>query len=73
MDKTLKLTRLLEKSRQKLLKLKERVMAKKPSSGDKSYRSAETGRYVTKKTADKNPKTTVAESRPKPNKPGKKG
>jgi len=35
-------------------------MAKKTTK--KKYRSAITGRYVKKKHADKNPKTTVAET-----------
>ena len=36
-------------------------MAKK-SSPSKQHRSAITGRYVTEKTAKRNPKTTVSES-----------
>ena len=37
-------------------------MTKKSSSG-KNYRSAKTGKFVTKRTADRNPKTTVGERR----------
>jgi hypothetical protein len=38
-------------------------MAKKKSKTPKVYRDATTGRFVTKKYAKKNPKTTVKETR----------
>lgn len=37
-------------------------MAKKSSTPPPKYRDADTGHYVTKKYADKNPKTTVKET-----------
>lgn len=37
-------------------------MGKKSSDKVERYRSAETGQYVTKKEADKHPKTTVKET-----------
>lgn len=37
-------------------------MAKSTTSKSVSYRSAETGRYVSKKFADTHPKTTVKET-----------
>lgn len=38
----------------------------KPSKGKSvDYRSADTGRYVAKTQADKNPKTTIKETRKK--------
>ncbi len=33
---------------------------------DRNYRDADSGQYVPKKYADKHPKTTVSEPRPKP-------
>lgn len=39
-------------------------MAKKSNTGS-NHRSAETGRFVTKKFADSHPKTTVKESKKK--------
>lgn len=38
-------------------------MSKGKSSGGKSYRSASTGRYVKKSTADRHPDKTVGEKR----------
>jgi hypothetical protein len=35
----------------------------KKSSGGKNYRSAKTGQFVTRRTADRNPTTTVGETR----------
>jgi len=40
-------------------------MAGKKSSSGKSYRSAKTGRYVTKRHAQSHPDTTVGEKRKK--------
>jgi hypothetical protein len=39
-----------------------------PKKSSKQYRSAETGRYVTKKQADKSPKTTYSTTRKKSSK-----
>lgn len=36
---------------------------RKKSSGGKNYRSAKTGKFVTKRAADRNPTTTVGETR----------
>jgi len=51
-------------------------MAKKSGGSGRTgagYRSAKTGQYVTKKHAEKNPSTTVRETKPGGSKPGKKG
>lgn len=49
-------------------------MAGKGKSSGSKARSAVTGRYVTKKYADKHPRTTVVEtSKPGGSNPGKKG
>jgi hypothetical protein len=41
-------------------------MAKKSSTGGSHYRDAGSGEFVTKKYAEKHPKTTIKESPPKP-------
>ncbi len=50
-------------------------MAKSSEGGkrdDAGYRSAKSGQYVSKKFAEKNPSTTVKETKPDGSKPGTK-
>jgi hypothetical protein len=53
----------------RVLATESMVMAKKTIT---MYRSAETGRTVTKEYAEAHPKTTEKETRPAPKHPGKK-